>query len=66
VNLLPQLVKICVTISREKLKNRTYQVDSEKIIGTLPRLTEKEREEFLGPAAEFLLSVMSYQSRRVN
>lgn len=57
-----QIVKICVTVSREKLKNRTYQVDSEKIIGTLSRLTEKEREEFLGPAAEFLFNTMKRYS----
>lgn len=63
---MPQLVKICVTISREKLKTQIFQADSEKIAGVVSVLTEKEREEFLGPAAEFLLSVMSYQSQRVN
>jgi len=55
-----QTVKICVTISREKLKNQTYQIDSEEIIGTLSSLTEKERENFLVAAAEFLLNTMRF------
>ena len=54
---MPQLVKICVTISREKLKNRTYQADRE-IISEVAEISESERTDFLGPAAEFLLSAM--------
>ncbi len=53
-----QIVKICITASREGLKNQTYQTGSEKVTDTISNLSEIERERFLGPAAEFLLGAM--------
>lgn len=53
-----QIVKMRITVSREKLKTQIFQADSEKVTAPVPGLTEKERENFLVAAAEFLLSAM--------